>query len=576
MGEPVLQLRQRQQIRRGQGPLQAPQDAIALLLIPQEFAKGCIALSIAEGYNEGMPLGQRRIERGGQDTMKDFARVTKLGNISGRADYISNPARQEEILVKSEPVDWTPYHQYELAHQKTSKANNEGREVVVALPNEWAKLPPSELFARVKKMAEIAAGKDTDLQWAVHWNKARSNLHFHVIFSERTRLKEAGVYDRDIYLKADGKVARCKADRAKFPDGSYKPPVHRKGEPKGDFGPKDTRYKSRSWPEQVKTQLREQLRAYGAEIVTPAPFHEYHEGKGKDAPAIRAKNAVVREQNRLFVEYREKYPEIPEKTLRRVMLQDVRRSRITEILRDGKQFSTVSATLREHRNFGLVRDLLAAHNDLLTETYLLKDTRRPPNAAVLAQPEKIRGLVEQLEAAHGEYQAAIRQQTQCGFFDFSGKKAAKADTDRAYSRYAAAVEKLAPYTSTPKITAAGADYKMFLQQGKEAVNRAAAAAASEKAHARPDGLPTGSPEARRQALERFTALCRKVPPELREKVLGGFDSNAKAFSGPSSLHTAQAKAEVEALRRQILPAKQEQQRAQQHTQQRTKRHDFER
>ncbi len=494
--------------------------------------------------------------------MKSFARVTKLTNIGGRGKYISDVRKQEEILAQSPPVDWTPYHQFEQAHQRTAKANNEGREVVVSLPNDWAKLAPSELSERVQKLAVVAAGKDTDLQWAVHWNKARSNLHFHVVFSERSRTKEAGVYDRDIYLTEDGKVARRKADRAKFPDGTCKPPVHRKGESKGDFGPKDTRYKSRSWPEQMKAQLREQFRAYGVEIAAPAPFHEYHEGKGKDAPAIRAKNVIVREQNRLFVEYRQKFPEIPEKTLRKVMLKDVRQSRITEIVRNGKEFVTASATMEEHRNLAQLQALITAHNDLLKETYLLKDNRQPPDAGILAQPEKIRGLVERLEVTHGEYRAAIQRQSQCGFFDFSGKKAAKSDTDRAYARYSDAVEKLAPYTTTPRMTAAGLDYGMFLQQGKDALSRAEIIAANEKARARPEGLPKGSPEAHRRAVERFTALCREIPPEAREKALTLFESNYREFSGPSSFHTNLARAEVEALRQKVLPTKREQERTQ--------------
>jgi hypothetical protein len=33
--------------------------------------------------------------------MKGFARVTKLSNVGGRADYISNPDRQESIVAKS-------------------------------------------------------------------------------------------------------------------------------------------------------------------------------------------------------------------------------------------------------------------------------------------------------------------------------------------------------------------------------------------------------------------------------------------------------------------------------------------
>lgn len=72
--------------------------------------------------------------------MKGFARVTKLSSVGGRADYISNPDRQESIVAASAPVDWKPYHDYEMANQKTDRRNNEGREVVIALPNEWAAL----------------------------------------------------------------------------------------------------------------------------------------------------------------------------------------------------------------------------------------------------------------------------------------------------------------------------------------------------------------------------------------------------------------------------------------------------
>ena len=45
--------------------------------------------------------------------MKSFARVTKLSNIGGRADYITNEKKQEAILAKSEAVDWKPYRDFE-------------------------------------------------------------------------------------------------------------------------------------------------------------------------------------------------------------------------------------------------------------------------------------------------------------------------------------------------------------------------------------------------------------------------------------------------------------------------------
>ncbi|HBG7871612.1 TPA: hypothetical protein KRF18_003702, partial [Clostridioides difficile] len=51
--------------------------------------------------------------------MKSFARVTKLSNIGGRADYITNEKKQEAILAKSEAVDWKPYQNFERANQRT-------------------------------------------------------------------------------------------------------------------------------------------------------------------------------------------------------------------------------------------------------------------------------------------------------------------------------------------------------------------------------------------------------------------------------------------------------------------------
>lgn len=229
--------------------------------------------------------------------MKDFARVSKLSDIGGRGDYISNPKRQEKILAKSAPVDWKPYQQFEQENRRTAKQNNEGREVVISLPNEWAKLPKWELARRAQSIAETAIGKSTDLQWAVHWNKAHTNLHLHAVFSERQR-EDQGVWDRDIYQTADGKVARRKADRAKGEDGKDLPPVHRKGEPKGNFTAKDPRYATKAWVYEMKAAVKQHMEdRWRVKFDKANLLNEYHEGKGKDAPKIRAKNEVIRAIN---------------------------------------------------------------------------------------------------------------------------------------------------------------------------------------------------------------------------------------------------------------------------------------
>lgn len=233
--------------------------------------------------------------------MRNFARVTKLSNVAGRGDYISNPARQESIVLASPSVDWKPYHEYEQSHQKSDKANNEGREVIIQLPNEWSELTDAELYAKADRLAVTATCKDTDMQWAVHWNKAHTNLHMHVVFSERTRTDEVKIYDRDIYQTADGRVARSKADRAKDGTGKDLPPVHRKGEISSvGFTAKDTRYKELKWTEEMKDSVKAELVKQGA-ILTPDreayELHQYHQGKGAAATEIAMKNKAIETTN---------------------------------------------------------------------------------------------------------------------------------------------------------------------------------------------------------------------------------------------------------------------------------------
>lgn len=495
--------------------------------------------------------------------MKGFARMTKLGNIGGRGKYITDVRKQEEILAKSEAVDWTPYHVYEQFNQRTDKANWEGRELVVALPNAWAKLPPDELAARAQKLAEVAAGKKTDMQWAVHWNHSRSNLHIHVIFSERTRTKEAGVYDRDVYLTYEGKVARRKADRAQG-----WPPIHRKGESKGEFTAKDKRYKSRSWLREVKAALVEQLRAYGVEIVPPDPFHEYHEGKGRNAPEIREKNEVVREQNRLFKEYRQRFPEVSESIMRRVMLADIRKGKVTHVYRDkGGQVMQAGLKLKDYRAAVAQDNLAAAYRDVWRQRYYLLD-RRPASPdskglAALALPGQLRPQVDTMKQAYADYRAALERKAGMGFFDRKGKAEQDRAMDAATARYEAAAAVLAPYTETPGYVPSIHDHEQYIKAAEKALNNAEWKADDVRRGLRPEGLPEGSPEAFQKAVERFKAACADIPADGREMAVERLKRECTGMSGPDMSITLQTRLAVEDVRRQALPSRQEQLVAQQ-------------
>lgn len=76
--------------------------------------------------------------------MYTYVRATKLPDIVGRSAYITNKTgrhKAEDILYCGGAVeDWKPYQDYERAHQRSSEPNNEGRELIIALPNSWGSL----------------------------------------------------------------------------------------------------------------------------------------------------------------------------------------------------------------------------------------------------------------------------------------------------------------------------------------------------------------------------------------------------------------------------------------------------
>lgn len=358
--------------------------------------------------------------------MKSFARVTKLSNIGGRADYITNEKKQEAILAKSEVVDWKPYQNFERANQRTATANNEGREMIIALPNEWSQLPPAELHARANTIAQTAVGKATDLQWAVHWNHARSNLHIHVIFSERQREKDAGRWDRDIYLTEDGKVARRRADRAKNPDGTDKPPVHRKGEEKGGFTAKDKTYTTKSWLANTKERLKQTFtERWGVNIEKPDYLHQYHEGKGREAPAIRHKNEVIKSVNGRLKDLASVGFSVEKNALPPIRANMKNRYLLVPFLKDGQprlrrcrtaeeavdflhqtkaDWSARFDTFRQQPSFSFTA-VLEAQRGYYEALFAMKDKRKPLDQSVVTAPERFQTAVDEFLTAKARERA---------------------------------------------------------------------------------------------------------------------------------------------------------------------------
>lgn len=246
--------------------------------------------------------------------MYTYVRATKLPDIVGRSAYITNATgrhKAEDIVCCGGAVeDWKPYQTYERNHQRSSEPNNEGRELIIALPNSWGGLIGKPLLkSRMESLIQQLIGKNTDHQYAVHWNKTHTNLHAHIIFSERQKCPQTNAkgatsdfYDRDIYLTQDGKIARRKADRAVDEQGNVKPPVHRKGEPKEqEFTAKDTKYKSKEWLQGVKQAVKRRFALEIEKKHITNYLHTYHEGKApRAAEIVKQRNEIIRSINQLL------------------------------------------------------------------------------------------------------------------------------------------------------------------------------------------------------------------------------------------------------------------------------------
>ena len=155
-----------------------------------------------------------------------YAGANKITNAAGRSDYISNPNRQEHLVLTNSMMEysWKQHAAFEKEHKKTNKENNEALEVQINLPNEL-----KDNLEAIKEICdELAArivGQGHDMEYGVHWNKSEKSLHCHLLFSERENATELvpKLYKRDIwYDKNTHRMAKAGAENAEL--------IHRKGE----------------------------------------------------------------------------------------------------------------------------------------------------------------------------------------------------------------------------------------------------------------------------------------------------------------------------------------------------------
>lgn len=170
-----------------------------------------------------------------------FAKFTKLPNVVGRVDYISNPKRQENLLgfyqtptapksfwkaLSEESQELAGYNKAQMKEhnrienerfaageikQKNLLKTVEAREMMLCLPNDiQGQMDPQAIAEFIANDIKLRHGIECAV--GVHQNKDETNFHAHVILPERTELeqKKESIATRNTYFDAEGKRSNKK------------------------------------------------------------------------------------------------------------------------------------------------------------------------------------------------------------------------------------------------------------------------------------------------------------------------------------------------------------------------------
>lgn len=388
-----------------------------------------------------------------------FAKQTALSNVGGRIDYISSPKRQEHLLAyhdgaadKVGGAYWTILAQECQEAQKHTASGRkcvQGRELIIPLSNALLQRMSPEQIA--KTLAE-----DYEREYhrpcavAIHWNKDMTNLHAHLIYSERALLPEPEVKiaPRAIFFDEEGK-RRYKKKEVLDEAGELRHGCRIVA--KGDvyeqrcFGPVDPSFSRKGWLQECKTNwllpLRNGALRGDVEITefdkNSGKLPQQHVGKVQhtDSPEAQAAVARIEEYNEAVKEWngyidkgllgpktiqtvQEKVDKAPRKNnvimtfVQRV--RDILAARLQALSARSEPQVGVSgeaaqtAPAEPTPSFD-VADLRAAAQEYCRQTAALNDHRRDPDPAITGLPVRLRNAVAQMQEGHGEYHAASQR-----------------------------------------------------------------------------------------------------------------------------------------------------------------------
>lgn len=189
-----------------------------------------------------------------------FVMESKLHDVKGRVDYISSPKRQENLYAVFSNVEdsyWdllAEQNQRDFAKSGTEGTCIEARELIIMLPQS---LIDYDYEILLKYMTSKFLEKyDVGCCAALHHNKSKTNLHIHLIFSERK------IASRNMFYNESGKHVRTKKEILDE-NGNLRPGcrIIKKGEvyETNFFQPKKEEFKSNAFLENIKQVMTDAI-----------------------------------------------------------------------------------------------------------------------------------------------------------------------------------------------------------------------------------------------------------------------------------------------------------------------------
>ncbi len=190
-----------------------------------------------------------------------FIQMSKLNNVRGRITYISSHAKQENLYAVYETTERSFWKELALCNRYAFQISGtegkcvEARELIIALPEDLVQYEPDYVLEQFTKHFKYRYG--VECISALHHNKAKTNYHIHLIFSERKLLDEPVMKTaaRSMFYDEKGKRVRTKKEILDENGNIRKKcKVIKKGEvyEKMLFTIKDKRFKQEGFLEEVK------------------------------------------------------------------------------------------------------------------------------------------------------------------------------------------------------------------------------------------------------------------------------------------------------------------------------------